>query len=83
MTTCSVTTMTTEPTDRKLYKRLKNREYRARIKAGRGPVVALASSGGSISLLKAGLVPGTRYTAVPQDGGGILLTPTETTKDRP
>ena len=67
--------MTTEPADRKLYQRLKAREYRARVKAGRGPVVALASSAGCIALLKAGIVPGTRYTAVPQDGGAIMLTP--------
>ena len=74
--------MTTEPADRKLYQRLKAREYRARDREGRGPVVALASSEGTISLLKAGIVPGTRYTAVPQDGGAILLTPTEIKGDQ-
>lgn len=64
-------------TDRKLYHRIKSREYRARLKAKRGPVVALASSSGYIHLRKAGIQPGTRYTAVPQDGGAILLTPTK------
>lgn len=67
-------------TDRKLYQRIKAREYRARNRAAR-TVVALASSGGSIHLRKAGIQPGTRYIAVPQDGGAILLTPTETTKE--
>jgi len=74
--------MRTEPADRKLYQRIKAREYRARNRAERGPIVALASSGGSISLLKAGIQPGTRYTAVPQDGGAILLTPTDTHGDQ-
>jgi hypothetical protein len=73
--------MRTEPADRKLYQRIKAREYRTKARASR-TVVALASSGGGISLLKAGLRPGTRYTAVPQDGGAILLTPTETTGDQ-
>lgn len=67
----------TDALDRKLYQRLKAREYRARRKADR-TVVALASPTGTISLRKAGIQPGIRYTAVPQDGGAILLTPTET-----
>jgi hypothetical protein len=68
--------MTTDP-NRKLYQRLKAREYRAKKRANR-VVIALASAKGSISLLKAGIQPGTYYVAVPQDGGAILLTPTET-----
>lgn len=73
-------------TDRKAYQRIYARTRRQEARQGRLPgaprtVIAKASGapgagyGASICLTKAGLIPGRSYTAEPQKGGAILLTP--------
>lgn len=64
------------PDDRTLYKKLKQREYRAN-QPPKPPRVSIATAtqGLTISLGKAGLVAGATYTATPQGAGAILLTP--------
>ena len=64
--------------DRTLYKKLKQREYRAATAKGRPrETLVKASPLGVVSLNKAGVRKGATYTATPQIGGAILLTPTK------
>lgn len=72
--------MTTDQRQR-IYKRIKQREYRSGGKKGkpRETVATARRSGGdggaNISLAVAGLEPGVRYLASPRPGGAILLQP--------
>lgn len=64
--------------DRTLYKKLKQREYRAQAAKGRPrETLVKASPLGVVSLNKAGVRKGATYLAIPRPGGAILLTPTK------